>query len=315
MARARKRKILGNKEKKQSDWGFTRGMVLRKDLVYVLSFLNEAEKEKDDAVTQVLCWYGEWEHWLIEWPTAALCKTDVPSAQVLTMGNGGRIHVATASGFSEESVDDGNEGPPHRGMLRDMRKIGQHIYVAGMGRQVYKRAVPGKWVRADDGVLVPRGKARGLGFESIDGFTEADILAVGWRGEIWHFDGKLWRPEDSPTNLLLNRVLCAPDGFAYICGKVGVLIRGKPGKWEQIEHEATRDDFWGMTWFDGHLWLSTLDAVYRLEKSGALALVDMGEGDPLTCGWLDANDGVMWSIGAEDLAFFDGEVWTEVILE
>jgi hypothetical protein len=314
MPKVLKRRLLGNKSKKQKDWGFSRGVIAKKDRVYVLSFMSDREGGQD-LVTQVLRWTGEWGSWLIEWSTAAICVTDTPVFQVLCMGNGGRIQVGSASGFSEESVDDSKEGPPHRGMLRDMRLIGKHFYAAGMGRQVYKRAAPGKWIRADGGVLAPRGKAKGLGFESIDGFTEESILAVGWRGEIWHFDGRRWQQEASPTNVILNRVLCAPDGNAYVCGQAGVLVRGKPGKWELVEHDVTEDNFWGMTWFQGRLWLATLDGLYRLADAGRLEPVSMGEGDPLTCGWLDANDGVLWSIGAEDLAFYDGEVWTEVILE
>jgi len=304
--------VLGDKRKKRTDYGFTRCAVAKRDRVYILSFLDALE-EKGENVTKVLRWSGVWNHWIVDWAVGAICVLEHPELQVLSMGLGGRIDLRAVSGRTEEEVDTGKDGPPYRGLLRDMRVIERQVYVTGMARQVYQRLGKGQWARFDQGVLAERGKAKGIGFNSIHGFSRKAIYAVGWKGEIWRFDGRIWRPIASPTNLILERVVCVPPKTVYACGQAGVLLQGQGDEWRVIEHAATEDDFWGMEWFNGALWLATHDAIFKLVEK-ELEPVGMGTGDPLTCGWLDANDGVLWSVGPEDLAYFDGEKWSEVIL-
>ncbi|HRB82100.1 MAG TPA: hypothetical protein PK614_07540, partial [Nitrospira sp.] len=118
---------------------------------------------------------------------------------------------------------------------------------------------------------------------------------------------------DSPTNLILERVICAPSSTVYVCGQNGVVLRGRGMQFETIKQTTVEDDFWGMEWFEGKLWLATHESLFTLNED-ELIPVDMGVGEPLTCGWLHANDGVIWSVGPEDLAFYDGKTWSEVIL-
>ena len=159
------------------------------------------------------------------------------------MGLYGRIHVAKADGFSEEYVDNSVEGPPDRGVLRDIRLIGDHVYVTGMKRQVYRRESPSIWSRQDRGVVIPTVDNIVAGFNSIDGFSENNIYAVGWSGEIWHYDGKIWQDVASPTNIKLERIICVDPDKVYICGQAGILIKGNHNRFKVIDHNSTRDDF------------------------------------------------------------------------
>jgi hypothetical protein len=297
--------------KKRSNWGFSRGVVYRHDRVYILSTLAHLEEQREH-VTRVLRWNGQWVHWLIEWAIGGICVVDTPELQVFSMGLGGRIHVQTATAWHEEMVDTTDEGPPYRGMLRDIRLVGDSIYVAGMGRQVYQRHANGDWTRADAGPLARKGEARGVGFNSIDGFSADEIYAVGWGGEIWQMKKGKWKGLSSPTNVILERVLCAPDGNVYICGQAGTVIVGRDTSWNVVEHLETKDNFWGMEWFGGKIWLASLSDLYTLSGT-TVERVDFGNGTKLTCGWLTARDGVIWSIGPEDVTYYDGTSWHETL--
>jgi hypothetical protein len=288
---------------------FSTGFVYAKDLVFIASEMDKLAEE--DPHTKMLQWdAGTWTHYLIDWPVVALCVIDEPDLKVLGMGMDGRIHVATSDGFDEESVDDSIEGPERRGDLRDMRMIGEHIYVAGMGRQVYRRESSGNWARIDQGTLLPLDSKEIAGFNSIDGFNEQDIYAVGFDGEVWRYHGEAWEKIDSPTALALQRVKCIPPDTVYACGQGGALVRGNGQAWEVIAHQATDANFWGLEWFDGKLYVASSDTVYALVRD-KLVPVDMGFASPITCGYLHADDGVMWSIGRKDLAHTDGKAWTE----
>jgi hypothetical protein len=279
--------------------------------VYVCAHSPELEK-RAVSITEVLRWTGHWSGYRIEWSANAISAVEKPELCVIAMGGNGEIHIATPTGFAEEQVDSSTEGPGSRGMLRDLRYIGGHFYVAGMGRQVYRREGSNRWVRCDAGVVIPAKDAVIAGFNSIDGFSEQQIYAVGWGGEIWLFDGRAWSAVDSPTNMKLERVICVAPDTVYACGQSGLLLKGIRDKWEIVDHGGPRDQFWGMEWFQDKLWLATDDAVYCLQADNELKRVDFGPSDgAITCGWLHSGRGSLWSVGEEHLlSTTDGVRWT-----
>ncbi|KAB8198840.1 hypothetical protein FKV24_000050 [Lysobacter maris] len=149
-------------------------------------------------------------------------------------------------------------------------------------------------------------------FESVDGYSSREIYTVGWEGEIWRFDGSQWQPARSLTDLALHKVVCAPDGTVYAAGSEGVVIAGRGNQWRLVEHGVTEEDIWGLAWFGGALYLSTMQMLYRLDRERLVA-VDFGDCDmPSTCHHLSAADGVLWSIGAQDVMQFDGSEWSRI---
>ena len=200
--------------------------------------------------------------------------------------------------------------PKKRGPLREIRGIAKgRAYAVGTCRQAYVRDGEDQWRCIDQSAQGGDTPITDTSFESIDGFSEQEIYTVGWEGEIWKYDGSVFTQQNSPTNLALHKVRCAPDGFAYACGQLGTLLRGRDDQWEVIEHGSTREDLWGMEVFDGQLYVSSNHLVYRLED-GKLTPVDFGDDAPRTCYHLSAADGIMWSIGAKDVMEFDGSNWT-----
>jgi hypothetical protein len=223
----------------------------------------------------------------------------------------GRVGVVGSGEDFEEQIGRGEDHPEKRGPLREVRTIAGRAYACGMDRQVYRRDAAHAWTCIDMDMRKAPAALDVFGFESIHGFSENDIYAVGWHGEIWHFDGSRWSRIESPTDLILTRVFCAEDGRVYICGQQGMLIRGRGSSWQVVEHGDTQEDLWDLQWFNGRLYLSTTRMLYILEDD-RLKIVDTGDEIPATCYHLDAADGIMWSIGAKDILQFDGQTWTRI---
>ena len=191
-------------------------------------------------------------------------------------------------------------------MIRYANSIDGYVYACGMKRQVYKRTGDNNWI--DISAPFPK-KNEEVGFESIDGFSENEIYAVGWKGEIWQYTGLKWINRGSLTNLILTSVHCASDGIVYIVGQQGVLIKGRNDSWEIIEWEdEIVYDFWDISFFKDKFYITTINNLYTFED-GRLMEVDFNDTQVLSFFGLTQAEGVMWSIGAKDVLSFDGTSW------
>jgi hypothetical protein len=212
-----------------------------------------------------------------------------------------------------EVVDSSDNGPNHLVVLTCVTQIGGVVYCAGAARHVYRR-LPGRvWEAMDRGVFVPRQvRTEICGFFTLGGVDESEIYAAGFSGEIWtRRDGK-WRREVSPTNMTLDAMAVRADGQVCIAGMAGVVVFGRSGRFRAIEQNASEDDFLAVTLFQDKFYLSNKDGVFRLdEASGDLEVVKTG-GDGSTA-YVDAGDGVIWSVGLKTISWSnDGEHWQAV---
>jgi hypothetical protein len=132
-----------------------------------------------------------------------------------------------------------------------------------------------------------------------------------WGGEIWLRDRRVWARQQSPTNVRLKNIICAPDGYVYISGQSGMLIRGRRDAWEVIEHDSTEDTIQDMAWFDGKIWATTSKSLFVLDGDDLLPTPARLKGFS-RFRYLDVNDGVMWSFGETQLAYYDGGSWHNV---
>jgi hypothetical protein len=227
------------------------------------------------------------------------------------VGMYGGVKLAGSGDVHEEQIGANQEAIRARGPLRGVRTIGQHVYVVGMNRQAWRRDDAHQWTSIDQAARPADGSKEVVGFEAVDGFAESDIYAVGWNGEIWHYDGSGWHQKQSPTNIVLTRVQCAGNGVVYASGRKGLLLKGRDDSWEVIDHQSMIDDIWDLAWYQEKLYLSTMYGLFTLDQDKLLP-VDFGEDSPNSCYHLSAADGVLWSIGGKDIMAFDGNSWTRI---
>jgi len=293
-----------------SGLSLTTGVVRHSDLGYLIATHDAATSEGYVDSILYTFYQGVWYAGTVPWLACSGTVCHVPAERSLTLGADGSVEASGGGVVKEEaSIASCGVDPTRRGPLREIRGIAKgRAYAVGTCRQAYVRDGEDQWRCIDQSAQVGDIPITDTSFESIDGFTEQEIYTVGWEGEIWKYDGAVFTQQNSPTNLALYKVRCAEDGYAYACGQLGTLLRGRDDQWEMIEHDSTREDLWGMEHFAGQLYVSSTHFVYRLEGD-TLKPVDFGDDAPRTCYHLSAADGIMWSIGPKDVMEFDGSSW------
>ncbi|KHL56872.1 hypothetical protein [Xanthomonas cannabis] len=272
--------------------------------------------ERGSTRSTLLKWDRSQSRWFafnLEWQAIQLSAPEDPEVMVLAVGANGLVSVSTVAGPTEESVDTSANGPARRGPIRDLQIIGGTAYVAGMGRQVYRREQAGNWTRQDDGMVLARGQIQLCGFNSIGGMSETLIYAVGFNGEIWKCSNGQWLQQDSPTTLVLHKVKVVREDLVFACGQQGILLRNTGGGWKTIAQDVTTDDLWGMEWFQQELYVACDRGLFKLDNTGRLVEVDMRLSPKPSCRHLHANDGVLWSCGPKHVTWTeDGQTWVDV---
>ena len=198
------------------------------------------------------------------WRAVDLCVARLPSEKMIAVGEDGEVLTYAGGVTTEEQIE------PRPTVLRAVNTIDGYAVACGMRRQVYIRTDEEAW----SAINVPEtDEMEGTGFEAIAGYSMDEIYAVGWNGEIWKWDGKEWHDQVSPTNIILTGVTCAGDGYVYVCGQDGALIRGRDGRWTVLDVDNMNSDFWDVHWFDGKLYIATMQTLYCYGKKGLSRLI------------------------------------------
>jgi hypothetical protein len=236
------------------------------------------------------------------WSAVAMCVAKKPAEKMIAVGEEGDVFTYVGGMATDEVIE------PRPTVIRGIGVVDGLPVACGMKRQVYRRVGENAWVAMHAPAPEPGENA---GFEAIAGFTGDEIYAVGWNGEIWQWNSSNWIDRASPTNLILTGVCCGGDEEVYICGQHATLIRGRHNAWEIVELEDMTDDFWDVCWFNDRLYLSTMTMLYSFTDGGFVP-VDFGADRPRTCYRLTEAEGVLWSIGSDDVFSFDGIQWIRV---
>jgi hypothetical protein len=299
-------------KKQEHPLTFLTGHVQSKDVLRTVATIDELSEVGANR-TWLMKWTkadGKWGRFVVTWQVSRMWVRHSNGAHVFATGTDGHLALLTPTGSGEEWIDDSESGVISRGPIRDIRGIGMSLFAFGMGRQVYRRGANPPWSHFDDGALLPRGTVRVAGFNGLDGLSEIDLFAVGFGGEIWRRNTKVWRQLQSPTNAILYGVRVVGEQLAYAGGQKGVLLRGIGDDWEIIPQTATKDDIWSLEWFDGRLYAATADSIYRLEDD---ELEEVKIKAVNTFGHLHANDGVMLSVGTKDVVWTsDAKKWNDI---
>jgi hypothetical protein len=275
-----------------------------KDLVYIAATMNDLAAKEIPHSTFLSIDNGQWHNaGDARWASAAICVVRSPTEKMLAVSAEGHVTTYVAGNIGSELVR------PEPRTLTALATIGGHAYACGMHREVFVRTDEGVW-RA---ISAPKPQRRvPAGFEAIAGFDEQNIYAVGWRGEIWQRTDGRWTQRDSPVNIVLTGVCCADDGFVYACGQNGALIKGRNDQWLALDHQLPVEDFWDIHRFGDRVYVASFGGLFEI-KDDVVQPVDFGEDAPGTCHRLTSAEGVLWSVGAEDVFSFDGTAWQRII--
>lgn len=277
-----------------------RGAARYGDLVYIIS---KARGLADDDIPHssiIAMDGGKWaDAFNTNWNATAIAIARQPTEKMILIGEDGQVCSYAGGVRTDEKKLAGV------GMIRSATTIGGCVYACGMKRQVYKRIGESEWTE----LSAPCSKGERVGFEAIAGYSETEIYAAGWNGELWMFDGSRWRETRIRTHSTLTSICCAADGQVYVAGQGGVLWAGRHDRWQAIEVEnGSGSDVWGLCHFDGRLLLSTSNQLYAL-KDRQLEAIDLGELEASTFFDLTEAEGVLWSVGSHDLLAYDGTEW------
>jgi hypothetical protein len=254
---------------------------------------------------------GEWGTYDIEsdWTAVGLgCAvySEKEGTVVVASNPDGELWEArTASGEEQEASIPGDYSE-----LTRLKGIDHAIWICGMGRVVLRREADGSWTdlsapdpSVDEGVI---------GFTDIAGGAPGEVVAVGWKGEIWLRRRNRWESQDTGTTANLNAVSTGPDGQIVAVGDRGAIVVGRRNQWSVLENDDTAN-LQGVCHFGKEIFVCTDFDIYRLEK-GELVLEDRyeKEDEPETCMNLMANEVSVFSQGEKDIFRFADGVWKRV---
>jgi hypothetical protein len=296
--------------KKPASLGFFSGISLGLKRAKVIA--QKGELDPDHPVRHIMEWNEGtgWTSFSVPLSAISLHQSLAPPHELFVMGTGGFVRVIADGTQTEEMVDLSDEGPRYRGNIRAMRQVGDHLYAVGMSRQVYRREGRGRWLHDDAGMIVPLGSVEVVGLNCIDGPDESEIYAAGFDGEIWWRHEGRWRRVDSPTNMILREIRTIKPDLIYMCGQMGIVLKGYRDTWDVIAQDESVDNFWGMAWFRDHLYVASHTAIYRL-RNEKLVRIKTGLRPKPTFGRLHATNGALWSFGPDRVVMYDRKSWTD----
>lgn len=275
-------------------------------------FVDSGLAEQRVPHSMIATWDGE--RWnpatRVGWSAVGIAQASVPSVEWIAVGANGEAVSVSAGGARPETLGAGEVSPRDIGLMTRVKAIDGKLFAVGMCRQVYRRDGPDVWRRVDQGVRRSPGDTSVVGFKGIDGFSQHELYGAGWRGEVWLLEDAAWRQIASPTNLILTDVCCAPDGHVYICGRRGMLLKGRRDQWSIVENALTRQDFWGVAWHEGRVYVATMQALAVLDGD-RLAWAAPEDDAPDTAYHLSTNGTLLWSFGPRGIFVFDGRDWTQ----
>ena len=178
-----------------------------------------------------------------------------------------------------------------------------------MNRQVYQSTDTGTW-KCIGREIIQTGKEV-VGFESLDGFTENEIYAAGWHGEIWLYNGIIWQQVSGKKDILIRALCCHEDGFVFAAAQDNRIFKGKKDRREEVLIKQTANPIEEFISFQSTLYTASSDKLFTLQDD-SLAEVDFGSDWPSTCGYLSRGDGILVCAGAKGLFSFDGQKWTRL---
>ncbi|MCP4601487.1 MAG: hypothetical protein GY847_13395 [Proteobacteria bacterium] len=293
-------------------YNFEQGFVQNRNVIRVISRLDEFTNHGSQS-SSLMMWSQNKKQWFqfnLGWTAIRIACSE---SQMFVLGSDGHILKADASGMAEEDIKSSDNSLITVKDFKDMRLIGDQLYVVGDEHQIYIRQGSNNWIKSDVGHKSSRHDHKECGLNAIYGLDESEIYAVGDNGEIWHCNAGKWSELDSPTSVTLNCIRVIEPGLAYATGNEGTLLRGHGNLWEVVNQNTTKEDLFGIEWFDEKLYIASEGELFVLRDDNQLERAGAGYGPGWTFKHLHANDGILWSFGKDHLfSTEDGKRWHNV---
>lgn len=152
-----------------------------------------------------------------------------------------------------------------------------------------------------------------FGFEAIAGFGANDLYAAGGEGDLWRFDGQQWHPCRVPTQMAMESLCCAGDGYVYVGLQSGGLLRGRENEWQVIHEDRMSVPFKDIVWYQDRLWCTSEYGLWTLGQDGTLGNDDIPALATACGGNLSTADGILMVSGLNGAAIHDGSQWHRLL--
>lgn len=276
----------------------------------VLSVDELYEEREDHSILAIV--HGEAvTGFAVDENCCGLCPWLKSESDTVYLGENGGVWISEAMQFRQLATElNGHELP---GPLRSISNDGAgQLLAVGAALQAHASTDGRNWSRSAVPVTVSASELASHGFESVSSFPGYESYAVGWRGDLYVYDGQ-WSRVDLPTNLDLYAVTCAHDGNAYICGDEGLVFKGRANRWILIENSITDEKLWGVGQLGERTFVASDRLLYEIKDDELVQAVYAEDDHPPTfTNTLSVGNGVIWSIGKKQLFQFDGKSWVEL---
>lgn len=250
---------------------------------------------------------------LEDWCQTTCGLIPTPKEQLLTMDLLGRAY-RLGGGESVQETKLKRKSGGFRGIVTKLKTVGDKLYLCGEDRLVGMRLGPEKWDWHTSKLPYNQAKDEDTaGFNDIDGFSDADLYAVGGQGDVWRYDGRVWMRVDFPTNTYLNTVCCAGNGKVYISGYEGLTFEGREDTWKPLEGSPLSLAFKDMVWYEDRVWCTSDYGLWWI-LDGKLVEADVPALAKTCAGNLSARDGVLLVAGIYGAAYLQNGAWHKIFL-
>jgi hypothetical protein len=247
---------------------------------------------------------------LKQWPNAIVGTAHLGNdpIQLFFLTANGKVYKRVKGVVTEEILDTSDEGPSDLLLMRNLIAVGEQLIAVGMARRAYRRSSAGSWSAIDASCFVRRqDRKSATGFNTVVA-VGGELVAAGYKGEIWRYDGASWSAESSPTNVNLT-CAAAARGEVIIAGLAGLIVRGTPGSWSVFSQTITSANFWSAVEFNDDIYLSNDEGVFKLSRD-RFEPVQLDASRKPTTMYLSAKKEAIWSVGQKDIySSADGKTW------
>lgn len=244
------------------------------------------------------------------WTAVDLAAPNWLAVEFLAIAKDGRALAIQRDGRTKEFHLWSQTKTSARGAVRLAHRVGDNVYIVGSNRQVIElhSDLTVRDLSVPDSLI--KGTSDIGGFEAMDGFGPSELYACGLGGKVWYFDGRRWFETESPAKLFLSAIHCAKDGFVYVAGQDGTLLRGRERDWEIIEH-GVEEYLWALAWYENELYACSMQKLFVL-RDGELGILELPH-HPTTFFTLDANEHALLSVGSDDVVLVRPDNVTKVV--